>query len=127
METQLREDLVTLGLDDSTLNTVSMKEVIHAWRKKSKVVHPDKAGKEKEEQERATAEFQALSNAYQRLLKFLVDKQKNETKNNDIEDPEVQDDDVKFTRDNFDMFNFPMKNTDSFTVVVENHLADIWQ
>ena len=74
METQLKE--VTLGLDDSTLEMVSMRAVINAWRKKSKVVHPDKAGKEKEEQERATSEFQALSNAYQRLLKFLVDETK---------------------------------------------------
>ena len=27
----------------------------------------------------------------------------------------------------FDFFNFPKKNTDNFTVAVENHLADMWQ
>ena len=34
---------------------------------------------------------------------------------------------VKFAKENFDFFNFPKKNTDSFTVAVENHLADMWQ
>ena len=37
------------------------------------------------------------------------------------------DDDQKFFFDNFEKFNFPFENKGSFTVNIEDSLADIWQ
>ena len=33
----------------------------------------------------------------------------------------------KFAKDNFEAFNFPKENDGSFTVLVEDRLADIWE
>ena len=40
---------------------------------------------------------------------------------------EVVEDVDKFTKDNFKNFNFPKENKGSFTVEIENRLADNWQ
>ena len=89
--------------------------------KKAKIIHPDKAGPE------FTAEFQDFKNAYERALRYLVDKKKAEDAKATDADLDMREDDEKFTQDNFDLFNFPKKNTDSFTIQVENQLADLWQ
>ena len=40
---------------------------------------------------------------------------------------ENEDNVTKFTRDNFSNFNFPKQNDGSFTVFVQNELADAWE
>ena len=111
---QFQEDLKTLGIDIKCQQDLAIRDVITAFRKKAKLLHPDKVG------DKYTAEFQDLKLAYERTLKFLVDKREDKV---DIK----KEDEEKLTEDNFDLFNFPKKNTDSFTVQVENHLADLWQ
>ena len=38
-----------------------------------------------------------------------------------------EDNIAKFTKDNFSNFNFPKQNDGSFTVFVQNELADQWE
>ena len=118
---QFKDDIKVLEIDEANSDIVTIREVIKAYRKKAFRVHPDTSGYE------STADFQDLSNAYERALKYLVDRHKesNSEENNVAENE--QDDEERFIKENFDRFNFPKKNTDSFTVVVENSLADTWQ
>ena len=37
------------------------------------------------------------------------------------------DEDLKFFEDNYEKFNFPFENKGSFTVLIEDYLADTWQ
>ena len=118
MEEQFMADLHILAMSESNASNVTIRGIIISFRKKALKIPPDKSNGE------TTAEFQALGNAYQRALEYLVNKQK---KGAQEENDDTKDDVETFTRDNFDLFNFPKKNTDSFTVIVENDLADIWQ
>ena len=118
---QFKDDLKVLEIDEAKKATVTIREVIKAYRKKAFRVHPDTSGYE------STADFQALSNAYERTLKHLVDQHKaKESDENDVEES-ADNEEETFIKENFDRFNFPKKNADSFTVVVENILADTWQ
>lgn len=64
------------------------------------------------------AAFQELLDAYHKLRELF-------SGNTDIQD-DIKDEEV-FFRDNFERFNFPFENKGSFTVGIEDHLADIWQ
>ena len=110
----LRKDLEALGLQDSDVTIMTMKDVIRAYKKVALKIHPDKAGTAK------TAEFQDLVNSYQQILKYLNVRGKNvKTDENDEVD--------KFTKDNFENFNFPHENRGSFSVHVEDEKADVWE
>ena len=75
--------------------------MIKSFYKKAKRIHPDKAGPE------YTEEFQDFKNAYERALRYFVEKNKaEESKSDDID---IRDDDEKFKQDKFDLFNFPKK------------------
>ena len=63
---QFKDDLIILEIDESKSEIVTIREVIKAYRKKAFRVHPDTSGYE------STADFQALSNAYESTLKYLV-------------------------------------------------------
>ena len=115
---QFVEDLKTLDIDVNLKDSVTIRDVITAFRKKAKVTHPDKVG------DQYTAEFQDIRLAYERALKYLV-KKNNADDGKTVDD--VRGDEEKFAKDNFDHFNFPKRNNDSFTIVVENELADVWQ
>ena len=115
---QFVEDLKILDIDVNLKDSVTIRDVITAFRKKAKVTHPDKVG------DQYTAEFQDIRLAYERALKYLV-KKNNADEGKTVDD--VRGDEEKFAEDNFDHFNFPKRNTDSFTIVVENELADVWQ
>ena len=112
----LKEDLVILGLEERLLEDARIGEVIKAYRRKARIVHPDKAGKE------STAAFQKLNNAYERLLAYLV----NKCNSNEDESDEEEDEDEIFAKANFHNFNFPNEKEKSFVVQVENDLADAW-
>ena len=70
-----------------------------------------------------TAEFQKLRSAYEKLNIYLKEKPISAENPGTVEE-NVEDD---FFRDNFDKFNFPYENMGSFTVRIEEYLADTWQ
>ena len=98
------------------ITKVSVKDVNKAFRKLAKVTHPDKVGDEK------TSVFQALLYAYDNLKDYFKEKQ-------GISDEDIfeTDEEEDFFRKNFEKFNFPFANQGSFTVNIEDHLADTWQ
>ena len=106
------KQLLTLLDINKDIDKITITDVNAAFRKKAKTVHPDKAGDSKK------AAFQELLNAYHKLRELF-------SGNTDIKD-DVKDEEV-FFRDNFERFNFPFENKGSFTVGIEDHLADIWQ
>ena len=120
---QFQEDLKTLEVDDNiNEDNVTTRDVHKAFRKKAKVLHPDKAGAE------STAQFQDFKNPYERALQYLVSRKKSEDSQADDESKTSDlSTEEKFTHDNFELFNFPKKNSDSFTINVENQLANLWQ
>ena len=111
---EIRKHLEVLKIQDAIAN-VSLKDVNSAFRKLASEMHPDKAG------DASTAAFQELLNSCHILRKYLKEKPQEE------EQVWENDDDFKFFEDNFEKFNFPFENKGSFTVVIEDYLADTWQ
>ena len=64
----VKNDLKVLELQDKEIENLSISEVIRAYRKLARFVHPDTSGYE------STADFQVLGNAYERLLSIVVEK-----------------------------------------------------
>ena len=62
---QFKEDLKILEIDEAKVDTVAIRKVIKAYRKKAFRVHPDTSGYA------STSDFQCLSNAYERAPKYL--------------------------------------------------------
>ena len=128
MADTFKADLKVLGLDvDGVLDleSITIRDVVKAFRRKALLLHPDKTRRD------TKAEFQELNNSYESALRFLVEREKTKDeedsdKSNDAND-DASDVDEKFVKEYFSRFNFPQKNTDSFTVFVENCLADAWQ
>ena len=118
----LSEAFKHIGIDENGVNGCTIHDASIAYRRTAKIVHPDRLGSEATQDDiaRATAAFQTLGNAYKVVVKYLVDKLK-DTKEEVIADVE------KFSKDNFESFNFPTQNKGSFTVEIENRLADTWQ
>ena len=112
---ELKRFLEVLEIDEDITN-VSVKPINKAFRKLAKVTHPDKVGDEK------TSVFQALLYAYDNLKDYFKEKQ-------GISDEDIfeTDEEEEFFRKNFEKFNFPFANQGSFTVNIEDHLADTWQ
>ena len=107
---QFKEDLKVLEIDEAKVDNVAIREVIKAYRKKAFRVHPDTSGYE------STADFQCLSNAYERALKVLVERSKaTKPKENDVAE-KTENDEETFIKETFDRINFPKKNTYRFTV-----------
>ena len=120
----LKEELMTLRLEDRDLNDLTIREVIVSYRKIAKEVHPDRNEPEKKAEK--TAEFQVLNNAYEKVLKHLVDTMKDRQKDGETVNVAEECDDETFTKDNFHKFNFPKGKDKSFFVYVENVMADAW-
>ena len=121
---QFKDDLKVLEIDQERSDSVTISEVKRAYRKKAFEVHPDTSGFE------STSFFQTLSNAYERALEYLVSRHNDDephANDGDNTTEDVVNDEEKFIKENFDRFNFPKTNSDSFTVVVENILANTWQ
>ena len=119
---ELKKDLSTLRMDIDNLETEQQART--AYHKVALEVHPDKADPENREQvAKFTAAFQELGNCYQRVLKHIIDKMQSQGK--DVIEP--MNDEAVFTKEDFDKFNFPFENRGSFTVGVEDDLAEVWQ
>ena len=117
---ELSELLSVLEIKDDISN-VTIRDINIAFRRIALVVHPDKA--DDEDKEKKTEAFKRLRSAYEKLKTFLEmmpDPPKSDN-------PETVDDEDVFFKDNFGKFNFPHQNKGSFTVVIEDDLANTWQ
>ena len=76
--------------------------------------HPDKAW------DTSTEKFQQVLEAFEKVKRHF------EAINGNDKQIESDDDEL-FFRDNFEKFNFPFENKGSFTVAIEDDLADVWQ
>ena len=114
-EQEISELLRVLDIQEDIKN-VTRRVINVAFRKLAKAVHPDKAGDDK------TAAFQTLISAYDKLKAYCPDE--NEPSSMDVAE---EDDEEVFFKDNFEQFNFPSENKGSFTVAIEEYLADTWQ
>ena len=124
MSEELMKDLSTLRLDAHNLNSLTVKHARVAYHKAALLVHPDKADPENLEQvAEFTAAFKELGNSYQRVLKHIIDKLQSQS---DVSVKPMNDEAV-FAKEHFDKFNFPFENQGSFTVRVEDNLAEVWQ
>ena len=111
----MNELLDVLNITDD-ISIVNITDVNGAFRRRAKVIHPDKAG------DVTTAAFQELVEAYTKLKNYF--KEKTGLNDKDIFE---NDDEERFFRENFEKFNFPCANKGSFTVAIEDNLADTWQ
>ena len=111
---ELNKLLLVLKIEKDITN-VSLKEVNSAFRRQVKVTHPDRSGDEN------TAKCQILLDAYGKLKEYFTI---NGADSRDIIESDIEE---KFFRENFERFNFPIANMGSFTVSIEDYLADIWQ
>ena len=123
----LKNDFENLDIPFDDVENLTVKEVIKAYRKQALKVHPDKQSPDVTDEEKArfNALFQELNMSYKILLKVAME---NDAKKsiNDIQKVD-EEADVKFMKDNFENFNFPHENNGSFTVIIQDHLADSWQ
>ena len=120
---EIKKDLHTFGIDVSKLESLTVQEVRAAYHKLAKEIHPDRVDPaDAERVAECTAAFQEVGNSYQRILKFIIDKLQKQ--NDDIDS--TNDEEV-FAKENFGKFNFPYQNRGSFTVKVEDNLAEAWQ
>ena len=98
------------------LEAVTLRDATVAFQKLALIVHPDKAGPA------SKAAFQRVRNAYEKIRDHF--KQKNVNRDEIITADNANQ---RFFDDNFQAFNFPYENKGSFTVKIEDALADTWQ
>ena len=112
----MRKHLDVLEIPED-VTRVTLKYVNAKFRKLAKILHPDKAS------DKTTAAFQKVLRSCEILRDYL---KRNDNEDNRKTDA-VHEDDFQFFEDNFDKFNFPFENNGSFTVIIEDYLADTWQ
>ena len=105
----LNQHLDILGISDIEVEALTVHNVKVAFSKLALIRHPDKAGG-------STAAFQQLLHSYNTVLKHLAENLREEG----------LDKDEQFLKDLFMNFNFPKENDMSFTIYIENKLADHW-
>ena len=123
MNEELRKDFDTLGVHVDEIDSLTVDQAKAAYHKAALITHPDKADPACPKQVADfTAAFQELGNCYQRVLKHIIDRLQAQE---DTFEPST--DETILAKDSFNQFNFPFENQGSFTVQVEDNLADIWQ
>ena len=112
---ELKSYLSILNIEvQNTIDDINLKQVRAAFLRLVLLLHPDKAGHD------SKAAFQEVKTAYEKVRDFI------KNKSDDVDDA-VSDDVELFFDDNFEKFNFPHENKGSFTVLIENSLAQAWQ
>ena len=96
------------------IEKVTINDVNRAFKRLAKVTHPDKTS------ESTTSAMQELVHSCKILRKYFKNNQK-------TKETVEKEDDYQFFEDNFEKFNFPFENKGSFTVVIEDYLANTWQ
>ena len=122
MKNQVISELLCVLEIDKDISNVSIRDINVAFRRLALIVHPDKA--EGGDISEKTAAFQKLRSAYERLKKYLEENV--QTKAADLQTNDEEEEDI-FFKDNFDKFNFSSENKGSFTIAIEDHLANNWQ
>ena len=126
---EVKKDLATLRIDDDSLDDLTVRMVKLAYYKTASIVHPDKADPLNPKQvEEFTAAFQELLNSYQRVLQYMMENM-NETDEDFLGtmQDEPMSEEVLAAKESFERFNFAKENKGSFTVRVEDKLAEVWQ
>ena len=116
----LNQDLAILKLEHIGLEVLTIREVNLAYKRIALKIHPDKTEND------STAEFQELSNAHQRLLQYLIEKPESSDDDGKNESKKEEREEEQFTRDNFSNFNFPTEKDNSYVVIVQNEMANLW-
>ena len=112
---ELKSYLSILNIEvQNTIDDINLRQVRTAFLRLVLLLHPDKAGHD------SKAAFQEVKTAYEKVRDFI------KNKSDDVDDA-VSDDVELFFDDNFEKFNFPHENKGSFTVLIENSLAQAWQ
>ena len=120
---EVKKDLANLKIDSDSLDNLTGDMVKAAYYKTALLTHPDKADPADAKQvEEFTAAFQELGNSYQRILQYLIE---NEGDNIEAMKDEQMRDEALLAKEIFDKFNVPHENKGSFTVRVEDKLADL--
>ena len=75
---ELLEVFKHIGIEEDRIDDCTVRDASLAYRRIAKTCHPDRCGPDATEAEitDATAAFQALGNAYEAVITFLVDKLK---------------------------------------------------
>ena len=107
---QLVKDYELLEIDINTNENITERYVTLKYKKRARIVHPDKIGGNK-------SDFQELLNAYRRIIKHL----ENMKKEGEVE---AEDDPEK---EFFMKHNFMKECTNSIVVYVEDGLVDKWK
>ena len=111
---EVKKYLAILKIEDE--KSIDLRQVKTAFLKLALVTHPDKVGKD------SIAAFQELQEAFEKIRDHIRYKSNNDEKTEDD-----SDDMERFFDDNFEKFNVPQENKGSFTVFIENSLAQAWQ
>ena len=121
MDSEIISELLSVLEIVSDVSDVTLSDIKKAFRRLALLLHPDKSGDDDAAEK--TAKFQKLRSAYEKLNTYFSESP-NPSDNPETVDENVEDD---FMKDNFDKFNFPYENSGSFTVKIEEYLADTWQ
>ena len=124
------EDFVNLGITEEEKTNISSKEVISKWRKRARVVHPDKVSDD--EKHDANIKMIERNKSLENVLKYVHER---DSKRSSMEEnegckentEEEQSDEQVFTKEYFKKFNFPQENTNSFTIHISNIDAEPWK
>ena len=105
----IKEDLKTLEIDES--QDLNFKYLTAKYKKLAKLRHPDREGGN-------TEEFQKLSNAYCRFIKYIENNQKNEP---------FEETERDFETEFFMKHNIMKKCSASYVVYIQDDLVDQWR
>ena len=103
---QIQKECDILGIDD--IDNITIKFVTAKYKRRAKLVHPDKGGKD--------CDFQELQEAYRKVVKYLENLKK--------EDFEETDDDQE--KEFFMKHNMVKECSTSIVVYIEEILASKW-
>ena len=106
---EITKCLEILEIYNVDIQSISLKLISTAFQRLALKLHPDKAG------DQSTAAFQSLHEAYEKVRGHL--------KNHLKDDFNCE---KNFFDDNFEAFNFPFENQGSFTVKIQDTLAQVW-
>ena len=126
---EVKKDLANLRIDTDSLDNLTVQMVKIAYYRAAMIVHPDKADRDNPKQvEEFTAAFQELLNGYHRVLQYMIENMEENDEDNleTMKDVPMSDEDL-FAKESFEKFNFSQENKGSFTVRVEDKLAEVWQ
>ena len=104
MYADIKYDILIIGITEESLDNLSIKQVVSAYRKQALKVHPDKMPQNATEEDikEATDSFKKLNEAYQRLLKYLIEKEQQDKEHRDEnlkDDEDSVDDDELFMKE----------------------------